>query len=126
LEPLLVGANGGTADLIENNTVEQCQKDGYGIWVFVPYRDPTVKDNDGRGCAVGLAAFGQGAPTTTLFTGNKLSGAGAWSSRPSGSFGVLVSTDILGYGAANVSARASFPTIARALTGERPSPFTTT
>jgi hypothetical protein len=99
------GANGGTADLIENNTVEHCQKDGYGIWVFVPYRDPIVKDNDVRGCAVGLAAFGQGAPTTTLFTGNRLSGAGAWSSRPSGSLGVLVSTDILGYGAANVSAR---------------------
>jgi hypothetical protein len=99
------GGTGGTADLIEGNTVEQCQKDGYGIFVFVPYIDPTVRNNEVRGCTVGLAAFGQGAPTTTMFTGNEVSGEGASSSSRSESFGVMVSTDMLGFGAANVSAR---------------------
>jgi hypothetical protein len=98
------GKAGGVADLIENNTVQHCWKDGYGIWVFVPYMDPTVKDNVVRGCAVGLAAFGQGAPTTTMFTGNDLSGEDAWSSHGAATVGVLVSTDMLGFGAANVAA----------------------
>jgi len=98
------GGTGGTADLIEGNTVKECRKDGYGIFVFVPYIDPTVRNNDVRGCTVGLAAFGQGAPTTTMFIGNELSGEGASSSSRSESFGVLVTTDMLGYGAANVSA----------------------
>jgi hypothetical protein len=104
------GGTGGTADLIEDNTVRECQKDGYGIWVFIPYIDPTVKDNDVRGCAVGLAVFGQGAPTTTVFTGNEVNGEGAASGKSGGrsdSIGVLVSTDNLGYGASNVSARFS-------------------
>jgi len=99
------GGMGGTADLIQDNTVKQCQQDGYGIFVFVPYLDPIVKDNEVRGCTVALAAFGQGAPTTTVFTGNELSGEGALSSDPSESLGVLVTTDIPGFGAANVSVR---------------------
>ena len=98
------GGYGGTSDLIEDNIVKQCQKDGYAIFVFVPYIDATVRNNEVRGCTVGLAAFGQGAPTTTVFTGNDLNGEGASSSSRSDSFGVLVSTDMLGYGAANVSA----------------------
>ncbi len=99
------GGNGGTADLIEDNTVTQCHKDGYGVWVFVPYIDPSVKNNDVRGCTVGLAAFGQGTPTTTVFSGNEVNGEGASGSKGSDSIGVLVSTDMLGFGASNVSAR---------------------
>jgi nitrous oxidase accessory protein NosD len=98
------GGDGGTSDLIEGNTVKQCQTDGYGIWVFLPYIDVTVRDNVVRGCTVGLAAFGQGAPTTTLFTGNSLNGAGAPSSSPSESLGAIVSTDGLGFGATDASA----------------------
>jgi len=127
------GGTGGTADLIEDNTVTECQKDGYGIWVFIPYLDPTVKDNDVRGCAVGLAVFGQGAPTTTVFTGNEVNGEGAQTSgKPSGKgegkghgkpggqsggVGVLVSTDTLGFGATNVSARFSDNVIGNFNTG---------
>ena len=98
------GDGGGTADLIKGNKVEDCLADGYGIWVFVPYIAPTVEDNEVEGCTVGLAAFGQGAPVTTLFTDNEVNGKGALSSSPSNSFGVIVSTDILGYGYTDASA----------------------
>lgn len=98
------GDGGGTADLIQDNTVTHCQTDGYGIWVFVPYIAPVVKRNEIHGCTVGLAAFGQGNPVTTLFKDNHLNGAGASSSDTSNSFGVIVSTDRLGFGANDVSA----------------------
>lgn len=96
---------GGGADLIQHNSVKHCMKDGYGIFVFVPYLAPTVKDNEVEGCAVGLAAFGQGNPVTVLFSNNKVDGAGAASTSPSDKIGVMVSTDILGYGSTDVSAQ---------------------
>lgn len=92
------------ADLIRGNSVEHCMTDGYGIWVFVPYIAPAVEDNEVEGCSVGLAVFGQGVSVTTQFTDNWLDGEGASSSDPSGSLGVLVSTDILSYGSTDVSA----------------------
>lgn len=98
------GWSGTTADLIRGNEVKHCMTDGYGIFVFVPYLAPTVEDNEVKGCSVGLAAFGQGAPVTTQFTGNIVKGEGASNSDPSGSLGVVVSTDILGWGSTNVSA----------------------
>lgn len=93
-----------TPDLIRGNRVKHCQTDGYGIFVFVPYVAPVVRDNEVRGCTVGLAAFGQGTPLTTQFTGNVVNGASASSSDPSGSLGVIVSTDILGWGSTDVTA----------------------
>lgn len=98
------GTTNQTADLIQGNRVEHCQTDGYGIFVFVPYIAPTVRDNTVRGCTVGLAAFGQGAPVTTRFDDNTLSGASAPSSSPANSFGVIVTTDLIGFGAADVAA----------------------
>jgi nitrous oxidase accessory protein NosD len=98
------GDGGGTADLIKGNSVEDCLSDGYGIWVFVPYIAPTVQNNEVEGCSVGLAAFGQGAPVTTIFTNNEIDGKSALSSAPSNSIGVIVSTDQLGFGYNDVSA----------------------
>jgi nitrous oxidase accessory protein NosD len=100
------GGSGGpaTPDLIAGNTVKHCQTDGYGIFVFVPYVAPVVRNNEVRGCSVGLAAFGQGAVVTTQFVGNTVNGASASSSDPSSSLGVIVSTDILGFGSTDVSA----------------------
>ncbi len=106
-----------TPDLIRGNMVKHCQTDGYGIWVFVPYVAPTVQDNEVHGCSVALAAFGQGDLVTTLFTGNKLNGASASTSDPSGSLGVIVSTDILGYGSRNVSVSFTENTIRNFNTG---------
>ncbi|MGE5219265.1 MAG: nitrous oxide reductase family maturation protein NosD [Chloroflexota bacterium] len=91
-------------DLIKDNKVEDCLPDGYGIWVFVPYVAPTVQDNAVEGCSVGLAAFGQGAAVTTQFIHNEVSRNGALSSKPASSIGVIVTTDILGYGYTDVSA----------------------
>ncbi len=100
------GDGGGTADLIQGNSVTHCQTDGYGIFVFVPYLAPTVRDNEVHGCTVGLAAFGQGGPgpVTTVFSDNTLNGASASSSDLSNSMGVIVSTDILGFGSTDVTA----------------------
>ena len=98
------GDGGGTADLIQWNHVSRCTPDGFGVWVFVPYISPVVKDNLVTGCAVGLAAFGQGSAVTTSFTDNVVSGQGAATSAPSTSLGVVVSTDILGFGSTDVSA----------------------
>ncbi len=98
------GDGGGTPDLIQGNTVRNCTPGAFGIWVFVPYLAPAVMDNVVQGCSVGLAVFGQGAAVTTSFTGNSVNGQGAAARDPGGSIGVLVSTDILGYGSTDVSA----------------------
>ncbi len=37
------GSGGGTADLIQGNSVGACAASGYGIWVFVPYMTPLKK-----------------------------------------------------------------------------------
>lgn|SRR5574337_201855 len=96
----------GTADLIRGNEIKHCMTDGYGIFVFVPYIAPTVQDNEVHGCTVGLAAFGQGGASAvaTVFTDNTVNGASASSSDPSNSMGVIVSTDMLGWGSTDVSA----------------------
>jgi nitrous oxidase accessory protein NosD len=90
---------GSAADLIEDNEVEDCAADGYGAWVFVPYVPPIVRSNTVRGCSVGLAAFGQGAAVRASFLDNRVDGGGA-----AGSVGARVTTDQIGFGAANVAA----------------------
>jgi len=106
------GSGSSTADLIEENTVSRCTPEGYGIFVFVPYLAPVVKNNVVRDCAVGLAVFGQGAAVTPSFSGNTLSGHGE-----SDSIGVLVSTDMLGYGSGDVTVSFSNNSISHFGTG---------
>ena len=89
---------GSIADRLEDNHVRDCADGGYGVWVFVPFVAPEVRGNTISGCVVGLAAFGQGEPVTTTFDGNHVDGRGV-----AGTIGALVTTDQLGFGAANVS-----------------------
>jgi len=97
------GGSGGVADLIQGNTVSACKTDGYGVWTFSPYVNPTVQENTVTGCAVGLAAAGQSSPATTSFVNNKIDGTGGTtSSGPT--VGVFVTTDRFGFGATNVAA----------------------
>ncbi len=92
----------GPGDLIQGNTISRCQVDGYGIFVFVPYVAPTVRNNTVSGCAVGFAAFGGAVPVTTLVRDNEFDGTNAAVSVPDSSDGAYVTTDQLGYGAADV------------------------
>jgi hypothetical protein len=91
------GGLGGDADVIEDNEVLGCPADGMGIYVFAPDVQPTVENNLVRGCAVGLALFGGGAKATR-FDHNVLDGLGAATIARSGTTGILVTTDLLGYG----------------------------
>ncbi len=91
------GGAGGAADLIQGNQVSNCTTGGYGVWVFAPYLGVNVQNNIITGCDIGLGVFGQNAPATVNFTGNQVSGR-------TGSTGVYVTTDQLGFGANNVSA----------------------
>lgn len=88
------GGGGGTGDIIENNTVSCGVPSGYGIFVFVPYVDAIVRNNQVGNCAVGLGAFsgradGQPASATTRFLRNSVVGAtyGAWLSTTSFYYG---------------------------------------
>jgi hypothetical protein len=96
------GLGVGAGDVIRGNTVRAGMPGAYGIWVFVPYVLVTVSDNEVADVDVGLAAFGQGTAVTTRFTDNAVEGR-----PPTGSTGVFVTTDLLGYGQSNVSARFS-------------------
>jgi hypothetical protein len=92
------GDAGGTADVIEGNSISICATDGYGAWVFVPYIAPIVRNNLITGCTVGLADFGQGAGVTPWFVGNTVNGQNGVNS-----IGALASTDQLGFGSNNIS-----------------------
>jgi hypothetical protein len=94
------GGFGGNADLIMNNQVSaNASPNGYGIWVFAPYRSVVVKNNVVTGIDVGLASAGQQAAVTTTFSGNFVNGQNS-----PGSTGVYVTTDLFGFGTSNVSA----------------------
>jgi nitrous oxidase accessory protein NosD len=99
------GGAGGVADVIDGNKISKCKENGYGIFVFVPYVSATVESNQITGCYVGIAAFGgavsgQG-PT---FTKNKVSGVGATTSDPAGTYGAYITTDQLGFEFGDVTA----------------------
>ena len=49
------GDGGGTADLIQGNSVSDCTTDGYGVWVFVSYIAPTGDNNTITNCSIGLS-----------------------------------------------------------------------
>lgn len=114
------GDGGGTPDLIAGNTVSSCDLDGYGIFVFVPYNPPTVRDNTISGCAVGLGAFGGAfgpSPTVTpVLRGNSVDGTGA-SVSSGGSVGALLTTDTLGFGQTDNSVDLTANTIRNFATG---------
>ncbi len=93
------GDGGGTADLIQDNSVSNCSTNGYGVWVFVPYLAPTVNRNTVTNCAVGLSAWGQGAAVTTSFTNNVVNGP----AMAANSVGVYITTDLISYGYTDVS-----------------------
>ncbi len=106
------GGSGGSADEIKDNKVSECKTNGYGVWVFAPYVSATVEGNKVSGCAHGLAAFGsQVSGQGPTFTQNKVEGTGA------GSYGAYISTDLLGFGFADVTATLSKNVIENAGTG---------
>lgn len=92
------GGDGGTADLIQNNTVTNSTAGGYGIWVFAPYVAPTVDGNTISNVDVGLANAGQFNPVTPMFTNNMVDGM----NKPNAT-GVYQTTDQFGNGTNNVS-----------------------
>jgi len=112
------GGSGGGADTVEGNKVTECNTDGYGIFVFVPYLSATVKDNTVKGCAVGLAAYGSAVsgegPT---FTGNSVNGVGAPTSGGAGTYGAYLTTDQLGYAYGDLTASLSGNTFTHVNTG---------
>jgi hypothetical protein len=112
------GGAGGTADKIDHNKVRSCTKDGYGIWVFAPYLSATVDHNTVKGCYVGLGAYGsQAAGQGPTFSNNSVSGVGATTSYPNGTYGAYVTTDMLGFGCADVQATLSGNTFQHSTTG---------
>ncbi len=112
------GDSGGTADLIQGNKVRECNTDGYGIFVFVPYLSATVEANKITGCYVGLAAFGGAvAGQGPTFVGNSVNGLGATTSDPHGTYGAYLTTDQLGFGSGDLSATLTGNTFVHAGTG---------
>jgi hypothetical protein len=92
------GGSGGVADLIEGNRVRECESNGYGIWVFVPYVSATVKGNTVKGCYVGLATFGSAVSGQgPSFVENAVDGEGATTTDPAGTYGAYLTTDQLGF-----------------------------
>jgi len=98
------GDGGGVADLIEDNTVTNCMKDGYGVWVFVPYNAPIVRHNTVKGCAVGLGLFAAATTTPTLFEANEADGQGAPLTDPGDTDGIVIWTWTFGFGDLSASA----------------------
>ncbi|MCC7086779.1 MAG: right-handed parallel beta-helix repeat-containing protein [Pirellulales bacterium] len=90
------GGAGGVADSIHNNDISLGTSGSYGIFVFVPYKDVTVENNQISGVDTGLAAFG-GMGGSASFTGNTVN-------VNAGGTGAYVTTDTLGYGQMNASA----------------------
>ncbi len=99
------GGFGGVADQLEGNTVSDCKVDGYGVWVFAPYVSATVRSNTVKNCYVGLAAFGsQVSGQGPVFANNVVDGASAKTTDPTGTYGVYLTTDLLGYGFGDLTA----------------------
>jgi len=112
------GDSGGSADLIKGNKVRECNTDGYGIFVFVPYLSPTVEGNKIKGCYVGLAAYGGAvAGQGPSFVGNSVNGLGATTTDPNGTYGAYLSTDQLGFGSGDMNATLTGNTLVHAGTG---------
>jgi hypothetical protein len=59
------GGEGGTPDTISGNTILNSSPNGYGIFVFVPYKQVTVQNNTVTNVDVGMATFGMNSGITT-------------------------------------------------------------
>ena len=103
----------GSADLIQGNTISDCMADGYGIFVFVPYRPITVDNNTITNCSVGLSAWGSAAPVTVTFSNNTVNGP----AKAAGSVGAYIATDEISWGYADVAVAFSGNTITNNETG---------
>jgi hypothetical protein len=90
--------SGSTADVIHGNIVEDCATNGYGVFVFAPYRAVSVDGNTVTNCAVGLTMSGQSAVVSPSFTNNFVDGENL-----TGATGVYITTNLWGWGTANVS-----------------------
>lgn len=104
---LPVEERAAAADTIKGNQISACKEDGYGIFVFVPrVSAPTVESNKITGCYISLAAFGgeEVVGNEVTFANNKVSGAGASTSDPDGTYGAYLTTDQLGYAFGNLTA----------------------
>lgn len=112
------GGSGGVADLIQGNTVKGCTSNGYGIWVFAPYVSATVESNTVKGCYIGLGAFGANVsgqgPT---FASNRVSGAGATTTDPNGTYAAYLTTDQLGFAFGDLTATLTGNRLEHATTG---------
>jgi hypothetical protein len=93
------GTSGTVVDEIYGNTVSNSATGGYGIWVFVPYKNVLVHDNKVTNVDVGMAVAGQGATDVTPeFYNNEIDGQ-----NKANSTGVYVTTTEFGWGSSNVS-----------------------
>lgn len=96
------GDAGGVADLLQGNSVSDCDPNGYGVWTFVSYIAPVVDNNTVSNCAIGLSAWGggfSGPLVTTQFTNNTVNGPGG----AAGSVGVYITTDTIGWGYTDIA-----------------------
>ena len=71
---------------------------GYGIWVFAPFRNVHVLNNTVNNVDVGLTAAGQNAAVTPVFSSNVIDGQNKVNST-----GMYITSSLFGFGSANVS-----------------------
>ncbi|MGE5424983.1 MAG: NosD domain-containing protein, partial [Syntrophothermus sp.] len=88
--------SGTTADLIAYNSVSNSTTYGYGIFVFVPYKNVQVMKNNITGVDVGLSVFGGENDAMPVFAENTVDGTGKVTPT-----GIYSTTNILGYGSQN-------------------------
>ena len=95
----VLGSFGGpsVADTLADNFVDCQRASSYGVWVFNPYRNVAVSDNDVVNNYIGLGLFGGQSGARPVFSGNEVDGEG------SGLIGAYLSTTIFGFGSANAS-----------------------
>jgi len=87
-------------ETIRGNALRAGVVGGWGVWVFNSYVPVTIDDNTVEDVDMGLAVFGQATPVgRPVFSRNRVQGKNA----PGGA-GVFVSTDLVGWGQADVSA----------------------
>ncbi|MBK7094709.1 MAG: hypothetical protein IPH57_06590 [Saprospiraceae bacterium] len=88
------GSGGGTADVINNNDISLGKPSAYGIFVFAPYLNVAVQNNNVSGTYVGIASYGQQAAVTPAFTGNTVNAC---------EYGIYTNTSLISWGSANSS-----------------------
>lgn len=64
-------------DLVESNTVSDCDAGGFGVWLLAPKGNIVVNDNTVSQCDVGLALLGGGGTSAITFSANTVTGSGA-------------------------------------------------